>query len=191
MNAVRAAACAVAAGILALAVGCAPVAPTAAAPPGTIGSPTTLTYEQVGVDTDILPTGLTDSGEFAVPPITDPQSVVWLHWHPGLAEDRPLVVAAHVSGRDHANRPIPGAFARLDEAQVGDEVTVRDAAGTATRYVVREVEAVDKDTFPTERVYGPRPGDWLVLVTCGGVLDETAGSYEDNVLVFAEALPAS
>ena len=56
------------------------------------------------------------------------------------------------------------------------------------RYVVTERYQVDKDELPIEQIFvadGP-PG--LTLITCGGVFDGGARSYEDNIVV--RAVPA-
>lgn len=118
----------------------------------------------------------------AVPPITEPEEIVRLNWAPEIAEGRPEIIASHVSGRDEAGNPVPGGFFDLDQAQPGDTFTLD------REYVVQEVMTVDKDDFPTGKVYDPREGDWAVLITCGGALNEAERSYEDNVLVFAEAI---
>jgi hypothetical protein len=71
---------------------------------------------------------------------------------------------------------------------VGSEVSVTDQAGTVHRYVVAERFQVDKDELPIEEIFvadGP-PG--LTLITCGGVFDRGARSYEDNIVV--RAVPA-
>jgi hypothetical protein len=52
-------------------------------------------------------------------------------------------------------------------------------------FVVDEVRVVPKDDFPTLDVYGNTSGPELRLITCGGPFDSAAGSYVDNVVVFA------
>lgn len=174
---------------LALVAGCAsaPAAPPATeTPPST---PATVTYSKIGVeDQPMSATGLDTDGALDVPDVSDPGRVVWLRWSGRMAPGRPLVVAAHVSGRDPVGAAVGGAFFRLHEASEGDRITVGDTSGGAVNYTVRQVKTVDKDAFPTDEVYGPRPGKWLVAVTCGGRLDRAAHSFDDNVLVFAEAL---
>ena len=57
------------------------------------------------------------------------------------------------------------------------------------RFAVTRVEQYPKDAFPTAAVYGPVPGPELRLITCGGTFDRQAGSYRDNIVVYATALP--
>lgn len=181
-----------------LLVGCgtaaAPSAPSerpAAAPAvaATVSAPVTLTFPAIGVDRARLgPTGLAATGELAVPDLTRPRDIVYANWSTRLAARMPTVLASHVNGRDPDGRSIPGGFARLATTVAGDELTVTRADGSATRYVVRSVDTVDKDTFPTDRVYAPGPPGRLVLITCGGDIDTAARSYEDNVIAHAEAV---
>jgi hypothetical protein len=42
-----------------------------------------------------------------------------------------------------------------------------------------------KSQFPTQVVYEPTSYPALRLITCGGVFNRGAGSYEDNIVVFA------
>lgn len=162
-------------------------APASEAPVAASSAPVSLTFSDVGVDNaPLAPTGLNDRGEIDVPPVERPEVVEYLRWSPRLAPGRPLVVVAHVSGRDAAQQAIPGAFADLDKAEEGDEFSIKDASGASSEWVVREVKAVPKTAFPTDLVYDPRPVPTVVLVTCGGDLDRAARSFRDNILVFAE-----
>jgi hypothetical protein len=47
------------------------------------------------------------------------------------------------------------------------------------------VTVVDKNAFPTGRVYGPTPVPELRLITCGGEFDHSARRYLRNVVVSA------
>jgi hypothetical protein len=59
------------------------------------------------------------------------------------------------------------------------------ADGTTPRFTVTRVLRTPKSAFPTAAVYGPTPDAQLRLITCGGAFDRSAGSYLDNVIVFA------
>jgi hypothetical protein len=49
----------------------------------------------------------------------------------------------------------------------------------------QRIEWHDKNTFPTDAVYGDTPDSQLRLITCGGKFDRKAHSYVDNIVVFA------
>jgi hypothetical protein len=92
------------------------------------------------------------------------------------------VIAGHVDGASG-----PGVFARLREVAIGDPVLVARSDGSTARFSVSRVVRHPKSDFPTAEVYGPTPGAELRLVTCGGAFDRAAGSYRDNVVVYARA----
>lgn len=153
-------------------------------------APTMLTLPTIGLEAaETIPTGLEPSGELTVPPLDRPEEIVYANWTPDLAREMPTVLASHVNGRDADGDAIPGGFARLAEVETGDELALTRDDGTSARYRVETVETIDKDTFPTDRVYAPGPPGRVVLVTCGGVIDTEARSYQSNVIVSAVAIP--
>jgi LPXTG-site transpeptidase (sortase) family protein len=88
------------------------------------------------------------------------------------------VIAGHVDSKDG-----PGVFYRLKDLAPGDQVDVGRSDGKTARYRITEVFTVEKDKFPTQKVYGQTPGSELRLITCGGTFDEVAGHYLRNVVV--------
>ena len=92
----------------------------------------------------------------------------------------PAVVAGHVDSATGV-----AVFTRLGELAPGDEVEVGLSDGTLVRYVVTGSERYPKDAFPSAEVYGPAPASLLRLITCGGTFDRAAGSYRDNLVVYA------
>ena len=62
--------------------------------------------------------------------------------------------------------------------------------GSTAEFVVTRTEEHDKDEFPTDAVYGNLDHAGLRLITCGGSFDPAERSYSDNIVVFAELLPA-
>ena len=79
----------------------------------------------------------------------------------------------------------PGVFARLGEVAVGDPVVVGRTDGTTQRFTVTRVVRYAKSAFPTAEVYGAPPDAQRRRITCGGEFDRVAGSYRDNVVVYA------
>jgi Sortase domain len=79
-------------------------------------------------------------------------------------------------------RGAEGGFAHLAEVAPGDQVLVQRADKVTVVYRVDPVDQVEKDTFPTQAIYGPPAGPQLRLITCGGTFDDDAHSYTDNVV---------
>jgi hypothetical protein len=76
-------------------------------------------------------------------------------------------------------------FNRLHELQYGDTIEVTRMDGRVAIFTVGGIEQADKQTFPTNRVYGNADDAELRLITCGGTYNRTTGHYQDNVIVYA------
>ena len=57
--------------------------------------------------------------------------------------------------------------------------------GPKRRYVVADVERVDKTRLPTAQLFARDGPPLLTLITCGGEFDRAAGHFRDNVVVRA------
>jgi hypothetical protein len=151
------------------------VAPSAAAVP----APVRLRAPAAGIDAAVSAVDVDPSGGLAAP--GDPLAAGWFAGGPAPGGLGPAVLAGHVDWGG-----APAVFAGLDTLRPGDEVTVERAGGSSVRFTVTRVVRAAKAAFPTAEVYGPTPDAQLRLVTCGGRFDRTTGSYEDNVVVFAQ-----
>jgi hypothetical protein len=67
-------------------------------------------------------------------------------------------------------------------------VVITRADGRTVSFGVDSVASYPKSDFPTQLVYGPTNYPALRLITCGGQFDQSTGSYEDNVVVFAHLI---
>ncbi len=145
--------------------------------------PVRLVVPAIEVDAPVIPLGLNPDQTLEVP--TTASDTGW--WTGGSAPGAggPAVIAGHVNLRSQ-----PGVFADLDQVRAGDEIEVIGDDLVVVRFVVDRIERHPKDSFPTDRVYGPTEGPELRLITCGGAFDEGTGSYTDNVIVFARRAPA-
>jgi LPXTG-site transpeptidase (sortase) family protein len=146
----------------------------AQAPP----TPTSLVIPAIDVDVAIVPVGIRADGGMEIPSTTE---AGW--FEPGVHPGAPFgsaVIAAHI---DFGGKP--GAFFRLREIQVGEQVVVRLADGTDRTYQVTERNQVAKQDLPTEEVFRRNGPPVLTLVTCGGAFDRSARHYRDNIVVRA------
>ncbi|MGK5519508.1 class F sortase [Micromonospora sp. URMC 107] len=148
-------------------------------------APTTIAIPRIGVDAAIMPLGTNPDGTVQVPPLERAQLAGWYEPGPSPGEIGNAVIVGHVDSAAIG----PAVFFSLGALQPGDTITVTRQDGQQATFTVESVKAYPKTEFPTEQVYGPsnRPG--LRVVTCGGTFDEAAGSYPDNVVVFA-SMPA-
>ncbi|MFI9640972.1 class F sortase [Micromonospora sp. NPDC051925] len=144
-------------------------------------APTTITIPKIGVDAEIMPLGTNQDGTVQVPPLDQAQRAGW--YEPGTSpgETGNAVIVGHVDSAELG----PAVFFQLGSLLPGDLITVSRADGGTATFTVDEVRAYPKEEFPTELVYGPNDRPGLRVVTCGGQFDQGAGSYQDNVIVFA------
>jgi sortase family protein len=159
-----------------------------------VAEPTVISIPAIGVQSSLLPYGLTDTGELAVPPVTEPLQAGYFggldpeftgdEYLPG--ENGPAVVMGHVDGVINGQRGMPGIFYRLRELVPGNEILIDRADRSQLTFVVTRVERYAKAAFDTEAVYGPTQKPELRAITCGGAFDRAAGHYVDNWVIFAE-----
>lgn len=156
------------------------VAPPTRPAPLSPSEPVRLLIPSIAVDSGVLPLGLDADGAMEAPKAGFPAG--WYTGSPMPGELGPAVLAGHVDWNG------PAVFFRLRELAAGDEVVVERKDGVVATFRVSSVQQFGKDAFPTDLVYGDLDHAGLRLVTCGGPFDTTAGSYTDNLVVFAELL---
>jgi hypothetical protein len=143
-------------------------------------APRRLRIPSIDVDAKIGAIGVEDDGVMEVP--ENVRNVGWYRYGPAPGEPGATVIAGHVDSRELG----PGAFFDLRTLDVGARVTVTDSAGDEHRYDVVARRTYDKSVLPTDRLFSRAGPSQLVLVTCGGTFDSEAGSYRDNVVIYAQ-----
>ena len=161
-------------------------APSEEAAPAPAPLPATVSIPAIGVDSELITLGLNPDGTLAVPqPGPDYDKAAWFDGSPRPGDIGPAVIEGHVDSAENG----PSVFYELGALAIGDRVDVTREDGTVVAFEVYEVRVVPKDDFPTLEVYGNTEAPELRLITCGGPFDSAAGSYEDNVVVFASLAP--
>jgi Sortase domain len=146
----------------------------------TVVPPVRVELPALGVAAEVDQVGVADDGQMDLPP--DPDRVGWYRFGPAPGEDQgSAVLAAHVDSRRYGL----GQFARLRESSPGDRVVVVLADGRSVEHEVVEVRSESKAVVQLDALFRREGEPSLVLVTCGGVYDADARSYEDNVVVTA------
>ncbi|RCG31909.1 class F sortase [Sphaerisporangium album] len=157
-----------------------PVPSLPPAPPMQPSSPKRLIIKKLGINAPIKPVGTDKQGAIETPPINNPNLVGWYRYGPTAGQSGPAVMLGH---KDTTSRA--AVFSRLHEMQYGDTIEVTRMDGTVAIFTVGGIEQADKQTFPTNRVYGNADAAELRLITCGGTYNRVTGHYVDNVIVYA------
>jgi len=158
-------------------------------PPDVAGFHSVRTYDQpappvrlqipaIAVSTPLVRLGRLLDGSIEVP--KDWDRAGWYDGGPRPGQPGPAVILGHVDSKTG-----PAVFYRLRALRPGDIVQVGLANGRELAFRVQRIERYPKDKFPTEAVYFPTLNRELRLITCGGEFDYAAGSYRDNIVVYA------
>ncbi len=139
-------------------------------------NPARLQVPAAQIDSSLDPLVVDPSGRIQVPDTTDT-----VGWWRTKKKDSPILLVGHVDSKVG-----PAIFYRLRKLRPGDPIMVTFDNGVVSSFRVRATERVDKDEFPTEKVYVANPGE-IRLVTCGGKFNRRTGHYEDNIVVYASA----
>lgn len=151
-----------------------------AAPVLARSEPRRLDVPRIGVHVPLSRLGLNADGTVQVPPVDRPEQAGWYAHGYTPGERGASVILGHVDGGGRE-----GVFHELGRMRRGDAISVTRADGSVATFVVRSVEQVPKNRFPSQRVYGPLDHAGLRLVTCGGGFDRRTGHYTSNVIVYA------
>ena len=147
--------------------------------------PERLRIPELDIAAPIVAVGVEDDGEMEVP--EDVGDVGWYRYGPTPGEPGAAVIAGHVDSRQQGR----GAFFDLRRLDVGARVKVTDSAGDVQRFDVVARRTYDKASLPADMLFSRTGPSQLVLITCGGDFDRGAGSYRDNVVIYAQPSSAS
>ncbi|MGW1932777.1 class F sortase, partial [Streptomyces sp. NPDC001919] len=161
----------------------APTASRAPVRPLARSLPVRVRVPAAGVDTGpagpVLELGLAADGTVEVPSAADADRIGWYGKGVTPGQTGPAVLIGHFDTTRG-----PAVLRNVSEVGIGDEITVTRADGTTAVFRVRELEQVDKDAFPTLKVYGDTDRPELRLITCGGELVD--GHRPDNIILYAD-----
>lgn len=137
--------------------------------------PSRVDIPAIGVTDELVPVGLAADGKMVVPAVDE---TGW--YEPGVPVGAvgPAVLTSHVDYKG-----VPGAFQRLGDVQVGDDIVVTDADGRRLTFDVYDKREFPKAEFDAAFVFGDRDAPELVAITCsGGVVNH---HYTHNTAVAA------
>jgi len=144
-----------------------------------VALPVRIRIPAMRVDTGLLRLGREKEGTIAVPDSNELAG--WYEEGPRPGQPGPAVILGHVDSKAG-----PAVFFDLKTLPIGSDIHVDRADGSTVTFRVTGRSQVPKTLFPTDLVYGATLEPSLRLVTCGGKFDRGAGSYVDNVIVYAE-----
>jgi len=142
--------------------------------------PVGISAPSLGIENaDLVEVGLDDNRAVEIP--EDVQEIGWYNRGPRPGEDGNAFMTSHVDSRTQGR----GVLFELRRSEPGDPIVVTHDDGSTSEWVVVARERYTKGQYPLDQVFrfdGP-PG--LVIDTCGGRFDQSTGSYEEIVAVYA------
>jgi LPXTG-site transpeptidase (sortase) family protein len=142
--------------------------------------PTRVRVTNLGIDAPVSAAGIDVKGGMLDVPSAISKLGWWLDGAMPGSKSGAVLIAGHVDSKTQGT----GALFRLKEARAGDLIQVTTQNGRTFTYKVTSVKTMLKKDLPTG-IYSRNGSPRLVLVTCGGPFDASAGHYRDNVVVTA------
>lgn len=144
-----------------------------------LANPVRVAIPAAKVDAEIIPVGVTKTGNLDVPP--NYTQVGWYLHGPRPGQMGSAVLDAHVDD----GVSIPGPFKHLRRAQIGDEIFVTMDDGKTLTYKVIESEVHPTNKFPGEKVFHKTGDKYLTLITCHGKFVKSIDTYDERLIVTA------
>jgi sortase A len=138
-----------------------------------------LIIPSIKVDAVIKDMGVTSGGAMAVP--NNRQDVGWYS-----SGTRPGELGSAVIGGHNRWDSTDAVFDHLNQLAVGDLLSVRDAKGVSTHFVVSGMQTFDA-TDENSGIFASKSGIHLNLITCSGTWDPITKSYTKRLVIFTNA----
>lgn len=143
-------------------------------------APKQLEILSINVNSNIVPVGLTDSGDMAVN--DNPNELFWYLFGPKPGEKGSAVIAGHYGWKDGQ----PAVFNDLHKLKQGDRLSVYDEAGVSVTFIVRESRRYDPEADATEVFKSNDGKTHLNLITCDGSWNNALQTYSQRLVVFTD-----
>lgn len=145
-----------------------------------VGPPVRLEISSINVDADINPVGLAKDGEMDIG--ENPDQVAWYQMGPIPGQEGSAVIAGHYGWKNgHGS-----VFNNLHAIKVGESISVYDAKGQVTTFVVRETRLYDPAADAAGVFISNDNKPHLNLITCEGTWVVSKDSYSNRLVVFAD-----
>jgi LPXTG-site transpeptidase (sortase) family protein len=152
--------------------------------------PQRLTISRIGVDAPVIELNVEPGTTNPAVPSEGDQAA-WYDFSatPGVGSN--AVFAGHVDWQTANGQPIAGAFYRLRELHIGDDIAVTLEEGSTLHYRVTGNVAVKYNDPDVVKSMGLTSKDVVTLITCGGTWikdpsEENGGNYSHRIIVRAE-----
>jgi LPXTG-site transpeptidase (sortase) family protein len=149
-----------------------------------------MSISRIGVDSPVVQMGFEEGTNIPAVPASASE-VAWYEFTPAPGLTSNAVFTGHVDWQTRTGQPIPGAFYRLRELTIGDEIRISLEDGRDLRYIVTGNVATKYDDPNVVRAMQLTARDVVTLITCGGTWvndpsKDAGGNYSHRIVVRAE-----
>lgn len=141
--------------------------------------PSRLIIPKLGVETNIIPMGITATGNMEAP--TTNQVTGWYKYGARPGNVGTAVIDGHLGLSNEA------VFGKLDQLAIGDTISVIDDQGSTISFIVKRIATYQKDSDATD-IFTSGAGSHLNLITCNGDWDARQATYSQRFVVFSEVV---
>lgn len=143
-------------------------------------TPVRIVIPSIKVDATVVSLGLTKDGAMDSP--VGPKEAGWLATGPVPGDAGSSVIDGHSGWRNG----IPAIFDNLYRIKKGDSISVTNAKGITTTFIVKDIKAYTPNTSPVG-VFSSVDGKvHLNLITCTGTWNTKTKSHSQRLVVFAD-----
>lgn len=142
--------------------------------------PSRLIIPKIHINAFVEYLGLTPTGAMDVP--AGPDDVAWFDLGPRPGSTGSAVIAGHEGWKDN----IPAVFDNLYKLQKGDEISVIDAKGATTTFVVTKLQIFGENANSAPVFDSDDNGIHLNLITCEGIWNAVTKNYSGRLVVFTD-----
>ncbi len=165
------------------------IGPDNSVPRFSVGGQTARPSQPVGIripDIDkvapVLAMGVEPNGEMEIPSNVD--DVAWYKFGPSPGQPGSAVLAGHVDLESQG----PGVFYELRLLEPGALIFVDYDDGSTRAFRVSARQTYLKNELPLDLIFSNQDEPILTLITCGGDFNQSVGSYDSNVVVYAQPI---
>jgi len=145
-----------------------------------VGLPVRLEITEIGVDSAVIPVGVTRDGAMDAP--KGPDEVAWYNLGPRPGEIGSAVMAGHYGWQNN----IPAVFDNLDKIHEGEKIYTQDENGAIITFVVREIRIYGMNDDASDVFFSNDSKAHLNLITCTGSWDDVEKTFSERLIVFAD-----
>jgi sortase A len=141
--------------------------------------PSRLIIPKLGVDTNIVPMGVTATGNMEAP-VTN-KATGWYKYGARPGNVGSAVIDGHLGLSSEA------VFGKLDQLSVGDTISVIDDQGSTIAFIVKRIATYERDSDATG-IFTSQAGSHLNLITCNGDWESHQATYSKRLVVFSDVI---